>query len=247
VKRRTVIALTACVSLFALGGRAPAEVIIDEPFGTNAVINSPRSYAMVGMSMVGMWMGGTNMGDGMWWLMVAPGAMSYAEGKVNMAMGTGMGTLWNSLVYFVGKPQTGWGGNRLDFSFSYHTEDFPTGLKAKYGVYGWKGGETLNLEGEDPSGGGFELIGGVLSDGSEWHSVGGRYTDGLDAFNFIGATFSIGDTTGDGQPVSMQVDNVRLEGVPEPTSMLLWAAGMGTATYVLRRLRRRRKDVETHG
>jgi hypothetical protein len=167
--------------------------------------------------------------------------MYQAMGSVNMGMGMGMTASWNSLVYFVGKPRTGWGGYRLGFSFDYHTEDLPNGLAAKFGVYGWKGGETLNLESEDPSGGGFPLIQGNLVNGSEWHTVGGSFSGDLDPFNFIGATFTIGDTTADGKPVSLEIDNIKADAVPEPASMLLCAAAAAATACVLGRVRKRRR------
>jgi len=242
MKCRTIIVLAACLSLFALGGRASAEVIIDELFDANSVIESPLSFAMVGMSMMGMWMGGTTMAEGMWQAMFVPGTMDMyqAMGSVNMATGmdAGMTASWNSLVYFVGKPARGWGGYRVEFSFDYHTEDLPNGLAAKFGVYGWDGGETLNLESGDPSGGESPLIEGDLMNGFEWHTVEGNFSGDLDSFNFIGVTFTIGDTTADGEAVSLEIDNIKADAVPEPASMLLWAAA---TACVLGRIRKRRR------
>ena len=262
MKCPTAILLAACVTLFTLDGRASAAVIIDEPFDANSVIQSPVASARIGMDMMGMWMGGTTMADGMW-RVGDPVGMYYAMGYVNMAMGmdAGMAVAWNSMVYFVAKPQTNsWGGRHLLVSFDYQATDFSTGLLVKWGVYGWQGGESVPLGGaEYPGGEGTALIEGELwnaqgfdgdaplnADG--WHNVTAGYIGGdLDRFNYIGAAFTIGDTTADDQAVSMKLDNIHVEAIPEPTSMLLWLTAMAATAGIRRRLKKHRRATGPPG
>lgn len=256
MKCRTVSVLAACVSLLALAGGASAGVIIDEPFDANTVILSPVASARIGMDMMSMWMGGAPMAGAMW-RVVGADSMYHAMGEVNMAMAMDMTASWNSMVYFVGKPSTSsWGAPGFQVSFDFQATDFATGLVAKWGVYGWQGGETVQLGStDDPGSEGTALLEGELWDANNaglivgklsntngWHSVEASYMGGdLDAFNFIGMTFTIGDTTASGQPVSLKLDNVHLEAIPEPTSMLLCAATMATMAYIRRRLKKDRR------
>lgn len=259
MKCRTVSVLAACVSLLALAGGAFAGVIIDEPFDANTVINSPLASARIHMDMMDMWMGGTSMAmGGMWQLVevVGPAPMYHAEGFVNMAMemNDGVAASWNSMVYFVAKPTTNsWGAPGFKVSFDYHTDDFSSGLVATWGVHGWQGGETVQLGSTKyPGSEGTALLGGELwdlsngagklSNANGWHSVEASFFGGdLDRFNFIGMAFTIGDTTADDKAVFMRFDNVRLEAIPEPTSMLLWVATMAATACIRRRLRKHRR------
>ena len=250
MKCRTVIVLAACVALFVIGGQASAGVIIDESFDANTMINSPQPYALAEMAMMSMWMGGTTMADGMWMVAVDPMSMMYhAEGYLNMGMT--MDGSWSTLAYFVAQPQPGWGGRQLQFSFDWQGDGFSTGLMAKYGVYGWHVGDMVCLESSYGAGlEGVALMEGRLVDSSDWHHVETSYIGDLSAFDFIGATFTMGNTTVlngayttfNGDPVSLRVDNVRLETmVPEPTSMVLWATTMATAAYIRRRRRKKHR------
>jgi hypothetical protein len=245
VNRRTLALFAFCLCVLAFPGRASADVIIDENFGANTLIYSPRASAMIRMDMMGMWMGGSTMamGTGMWMVM-----SGRAMGNVKMATGMGMGmdAAWNTLVYFAAQPPGGWGGNDLTFRFGYHTEDFGAGLVAKYGVYGWMGGEVVPLGSEYPGSDGFALIEDMLTLGSEWHRVEAAYRGDLSPFSFIGATFTIGDATADEQGVALEIDDVRLEAVPEPASMSL-GASLAMAAYVRRWLRRRRRATGPPG
>ncbi len=234
---RNAVLLAACVPLFALAGPASAGLVIDENFDANPGIQSPVSMVTVDMMNAAMWMGGGTPQGGMWQYNDAGHAMG-------MLMGMGMGTMgmptWTTLTYFVARPAAGWGGNRLDLSLSFQYETAsPDNTQAKFGVYGWPAGAPVFLEDEFPGADGTELIGGLFSPSASWGSVRDRYFNGLDGYDYIGLTLTLGDTTGALVQGELAVDDVKVNIIPEPSAMLLCPLGIAGVAWI-RRIRKRR-------
>jgi len=266
VNYRAFIVLALCLSLFALGGRVSADIIIDENFDANPLIDSQGPRVTVMGMMMGQWLHDMSAG------MVPPFAawryddQGYVVGA-SMGMGMGMGMMmepwYRTLVYFVAIPPAGRDADGVELSFDskYISADPYDGV-ATFGVFGWDEDDIVSLDSPSPGQEGTELIAGTLPPylnnhnvieliagalqpppGPEWYRAGGIYFGDLDQFGYIGVTFTFGDTTGSEQPVALSIDNVRLDVIPEPSSMALGALGIGTAAYIRRRRKRKHRNA----
>lgn len=257
MKWRIPVALALCVSLFGLGGRVSAELIIDEKFDANPLVDSggPR-VAVAGMTMR-MWLRDMSAPFGMWQHTFDSGM---ASPHVFGMMAVGMMSedpWWSTLTYFVAMPRTGWGADGLEFSFNYLSSSMnPGAAEAKFGVYGWPQGAMIPLDSATPGMEGTELTGGSLlafvtaaqatdlgagqMQETQWGTAGGSYYGDLGNFPFIGVTFTFGVTEGGAEPPELRIDNVALDVgvIPEPATIGLGVMGMAALAWARRRRRR---------
>ncbi len=247
MKRQTLKVLAACVSLFVLAGRAPAAIVIDENFDANPGIQSPVQSVDVGMMTMAMWMGGGTPSSGDW--RYVNSGMGNAMGSlVGMGMGMVGVPTWSTLTFFAAKPAGGWGGDVLELSFDYkYNTDSAADTEAKFGVYGWLEGSPVALMDQFPGADGTELIAGLLTPSGAMSTYTYTHPVGvLSRSDYIGVTFTIGDKTGDLTPGDLTVDNVKVNIVPEPSTLLLSSLGLGTVAWV-RRLRKKRRLKQAAG
>jgi hypothetical protein len=251
VKHQRLVVFALCLSLVALSGRASADLLIDENFDFNNLVDSRGPMVAVNNNMAMMWLHQMNAPFGMWMHMMDPSSgMAFVRGS--MAMGAmSMVPWWNTLTYFMAMPSMGWGGDTLNFSFMFMAM-VPMGGAAFFGVYGWPADASIDLESALPGSGGTELMsgqlggflvdaaGGLAAQANGWSLWQDSYFGDLSQFPFIGVAFTFGDAVGGGNAAQVLIDDVRLEtngAIPEPATMGLFVMGMAAAAYARRRKR----------
>ena len=253
VKHQRLVVFALCLSLVALGGRASADLIIDENFDANNLVNSADRIVPVNGMMAMMWLHQMNAPFGMWMHMMDPtSGMGHVMGSMTMGMMT-MEPWWRTLTYFMGAPPPGMAfpGNMLNFSFMFMAM-VPMGGGGFFGVYGWPADAVIDLESAFPGSGGTQLMsgqlggflvdsaGGLAAQEDGWSLWQDSYSGDLSQFPFIGVAFTFGDAVGGGNAAQLLIDDVRLEtngAIPEPATMGLFVMGLAAAAYSRRRKR----------
>ena len=252
--KRVLVTLAAWVSLVVIGGRASAELIIDENFDANPLIDSKGPMVPVSRMMAGMWLRDMSAPFGMWQHTFDTGMASpHVVGMMTMGM-MSMDPWSRTLTYFVAMPPGGWGGDTADFSFAYmYMSMNPMATRGMFGVYGWPANATVHLDSPTPGIEGTELISGELgffpagagqtgpgvspAQPPGWSHAGGTYTGNLSDLAYIGVTFTFGVDQGGAEPPELRIDDVRLDvqTIPEPATIVLVAMGVATAAWLRRR------------